>query len=335
MITYKHIKKYKEGDKMQLIHNKRQYLYYFIGLIIPINYLLFASTSFLYKTYISNTQIVDNLYFTFIIFANISIKQLSLNMFPAIFYCRKLQKRSIIKTLRLNLISKKQLLYSSIIFVLYNIISAILIILQEDVLKLFNLNFVMDSQPIATTIFATIMFVLAGGIICPISEEFFFRGLLIRGMEKLGIKFAIFISAFYFAIYHNNPYRMITLLLFGVLIGYIVHYTNSILPGILFHILTNSIFVISSYVQGPDNYNKLYNDISSVQVKLLENNYVLGIVLVISSVICLWYLKKLKNLSITKDLTIDTVDNRISTKWKIHIVTSLIIVTLLFIAIAM
>ncbi|MCM1991264.1 CPBP family intramembrane glutamic endopeptidase [Oceanirhabdus seepicola] len=254
------------------------------------------------------------------------------NMAPALLYCKKIKRQNIIKVLRLNLISKKQLLYSTIIFVLYNIISAILIILQEDILELFNVSFVME-QPIAVNTFATIMFVLVGGFICPISEEFFFRGLLIRGMEKIGIKFGIFISAFYFAIYHNNPYRLITLLLFGVLIGYIVHYTNSILPGILFHILTNSIFVISTYILGPENYNKIYSNVSITRVNILENNYVLMIILVIVSLICFTCFKKLKSLSVPKESTLDSVDNKANIKGKIYIVTSVIFVTLLFIAI--
>ncbi|WBW99499.1 CPBP family intramembrane glutamic endopeptidase [Oceanirhabdus sp. W0125-5] len=190
----------------------------------------------------------------------------------------------------------------------------------------------MNTQPVPTSIFATILFVLAGGIICPISEEFFFRGLLIRGTEKLGTNFSIVVSAIYFSIYHNNPYRLITLLLFALLIGYIVHYTNSILPGILFHVLTNSIFVISSYIQGPNKYNEIYSDISNVSVSLLENNYVLMIILVISCSLSFWYIIKLKNLSITKDLNQDTAKHADKIKGKIYIVFSLLLAILIFIA---
>ncbi len=117
---------------------------------------------------------------------------------------------------------------------MYNIISAILITFQDIILRLFDSNFIMNDYIIADNFPTLIVLVITAGLLVPICEEVFFRGFLIRGLSGLGTKFAIFASAYYFAIYHNNPYRFITLMLFGVMIGFIVHYTNSIIPGIIF-----------------------------------------------------------------------------------------------------
>lgn len=313
-----------------MILNKRLYCYYYVSIAIIVNYTLFTFLGIYYRTYILYTHVINSLYLTFVVTSNILIKQLSLNMLPAVIYSKKVRRQKIVKILRINPVKKEQLLFSFMIFLLYNIISGILIILQESVLMSFNLSFIMNKQPIPTTLFATIMFVLSGGIICPISEEFFFRGFLMKSMEKLGVHFSIFVSAFYFAIFHNNPYRLITLLLYGILVGYIVLYTDSILPGILFHILTNSIFVISSYIQTLSNNIEQNTYTSIMSGGLLESYYLLTLILVIVCFLCWLCMKKLKKLNNNYHKGIDTVDTEVRRSGKMLIVGTLLILSILF-----
>lgn len=304
-----------------------------IAIIIVFHYILFNFTSFLYRSYVVNSKLAYSIGITVVISLYIGVKQIVFNIVPAITYLKSEGYKNIAGVLRINKVSKKQLFISFLIFVVFNVISSLLILLQAELLKPFNLGFVMNSNPIPDNFFATIMFIISGAIICPIAEEIFFRGFLIRSTEKLGMKFAIISSAIYFALYHDNPYRLITLFLFAYLVGYIVYYTNSILPGIFFHIITNAVYVISLYVQGNGGHDETYNDALNTSAMLLSNNYVIVLVLIISSTLCFWLMKKLKELrSLTDNISSDIDIKGQHKKSKLVIITALICVTLVFLA---
>lgn len=317
--------------------NQNYYKFLYVALIIPLNYLLFKYTTDYYRQQFPDVKIITDLYTTFVVFTSIALRQLLFNMLPALIYYWLFKERKMTEVLRLNPISMKQLLYSLFIFLLYNVISGVLILLQENILGTLNLSFVMNSQPIPTTIFSTFMFVIAGGIICPISEEFFFRGALIRGGERAGIHYSIFVSAFYFAIYHDNPYRLITLFLFGAMMGYIVYYTNSIWPTILFHVLTNSLFIISIYIKGASEYDNTYSNVSALQENILGNNFFLITALFVSCGTCWWCYKKLKEAGSdqaqSKDKQLEEKTITVKEKWigKAVLGLSLVVATYFFI----
>jgi sodium transport system permease protein len=72
-------------------------------------------------------------------------------------------------------------------------------------------------------------------------EELTFRGLILSGLRRLGKWPAIFISAFLFAMAHSSIYRLLPTLLMGVLLGFIVWRTGSILCGMIVHGLNNGL----------------------------------------------------------------------------------------------
>lgn len=75
-----------------------------------------------------------------------------------------------------------------------------------------------------------------------ICEEVLFRGIAFRPIEKsLGPKKAILITAIFFAIMHMDAVRLLPTFLLGLLFGYIVYKSGSIIPAMILHVLNNSI----------------------------------------------------------------------------------------------
>ena len=78
-------------------------------------------------------------------------------------------------------------------------------------------------------------------VIAPLTEEFIFRGVILRGfLANYNPKKAIFLSALLFAIIHLNPWQAIGALLIGLFLGWVVYKTRSIWPAVFIHALVNS-----------------------------------------------------------------------------------------------
>ena len=78
-----------------------------------------------------------------------------------------------------------------------------------------------------------------------ICEEVFFRGFLQKSFELRFTKFwGAFITAFFFALLHMNPFGTIPLFILGLYFGYAVYRTNSIFVSMFLHFLNNFIATI-------------------------------------------------------------------------------------------
>lgn len=80
-------------------------------------------------------------------------------------------------------------------------------------------------------------------------EELFFRGVLMRFIHKQtkNIHFAIFLSGAIFSFFHGQPYNMLSILIMGMLLGYIYYYSGSIWVSIIAHFLHNAVQIIMSF----------------------------------------------------------------------------------------
>ncbi len=81
-----------------------------------------------------------------------------------------------------------------------------------------------------------------------ICEEMMHRGLLLRAYEKRGTYKAVIIVSFLFGLFHFDITNLIGPVLLGLLIGYYVVRTDSILAGMLAHFLNNAFAEIVQYV---------------------------------------------------------------------------------------
>lgn len=86
---------------------------------------------------------------------------------------------------------------------------------------------------------------LAVGIMAPLAEEVVFRGAVLRTLLKMMEDkwhwIAILISALIFGAFHGNMAQFVHGTLIGLLIGWMYYRTKSIVPGLVFHFVNNSI----------------------------------------------------------------------------------------------
>lgn len=86
---------------------------------------------------------------------------------------------------------------------------------------------------------------LAVGILVPIAEEMVFRGAILRTLLQVFKGkmswFAIFVSALLFGAVHGNLLQGLHASLIGFLLGWLYYRSGSIIPGIVYHWVNNTV----------------------------------------------------------------------------------------------
>jgi membrane protease YdiL (CAAX protease family) len=78
-------------------------------------------------------------------------------------------------------------------------------------------------------------------IAAPLFEELVFRGIILQGfLKRYSPMKSIIWSAAIFGIAHLNPWQFLAAFPIGLLIGWLYWKTNSLLPGILIHFISNT-----------------------------------------------------------------------------------------------
>src|SRR5512133_1163917 len=96
--------------------------------------------------------------------------------------------------------------------------------------------------PTKASIFASILSLC---VVAPLTEELFFRGLLLKGIMGSHSKTkAILVSAALFALFHVNPYQFFGAFAAGIFFGWLYIRTGSVLPGIIGHAVINFIPIL-------------------------------------------------------------------------------------------
>ena len=97
---------------------------------------------------------------------------------------------------------------------------------------------------------------LAIGILAPIAEELVFRGAVLRALlrwNRTNHWVSIGFSALAFALVHANPAQMPHAFLTGLLLGWLYYRSGSIIPGVAFHWVNNSIaYIMYNLYPDPD-----------------------------------------------------------------------------------
>lgn len=95
----------------------------------------------------------------------------------------------------------------------------------------------------------------AVGLLAPVCEEIVFRGAILRALLQWTPRHwvAIALSAVIFALVHANPAQMPHALLIGMLLGWLYFRTDSVVPGVAYHWVNNSVaYVIYNLYPSPD-----------------------------------------------------------------------------------
>ena len=100
-----------------------------------------------------------------------------------------------------------------------------------------------------------------------ISEELFFRGALQNILERwIRVPaIAIILSAGFFAMFHLSVFKVLPIFSLGLALGIIFHITRNLWYSIFFHLVNNTLALLSSYYA---TRNEFMKDLSSDQVKL-------------------------------------------------------------------
>jgi len=115
------------------------------------------------------------------------------------------------------------------------------------------LNYILPMPDIFRNLFETLMakqiFIIAIiviGIIPALTEELFFRGLILDGLKNnYSKRKAILISAFLFGIIHLNPWQFYSGFIIGLISAWVCIETNSILLCIYIHFFNNVLYTIT------------------------------------------------------------------------------------------
>lgn len=159
---------------------------------------------------------------------------------------------SLKQTLRLHAVPWSVLGLGVLLYAVSQVPMLFLHRLTEAALTLFGDAYKPSDYPIADNAGSLLLLLLCIGIIPPLCEELLFRGVLLSGFEQRGVLFGAIMSSALFALFHDNPYRLLELFASALVSALIVQRSGSILPGLAIHMATNLTYVLGSYARGGD-----------------------------------------------------------------------------------
>lgn len=156
-----------------------------------------------------------------------------------------------------------------------------------------KLGGVIPTTGVTDAINSTGSFILFSFLIClfpAITEELFFRGVMLTGLKNTGRVFTTIMVAVSFALYHASLAQLIYQLIYGAVLSILTIKSNSVIPSMIAHFINNLLVLVLTY---------FFNFTSAITNPLL---IALGIVLVVSSVvfICLYKKKQTEKVEIIK-----------------------------------
>ena len=101
---------------------------------------------------------------------------------------------------------------------------------------------------VPSTVFGRILYIIAIAVVPPLAEETAIRGVVMQPLRKYGNVFAIVMSSFVFALLHGNLVQAPFALIAGIGLGYVAVVTESLLPGMIIHLLNNMLSVAVEFL---------------------------------------------------------------------------------------
>ena len=107
-----------------------------------------------------------------------------------------------------------------------------------------GLNGSLPESPSPQTLPGTVFYIIQIAVIPPLVEEFAFRGIALSRLRRFGDGFAVFATAFLFALFHGNVIQFVFTFLVGLYFGFAMVKTNNLLIPILLHAINNGVSVL-------------------------------------------------------------------------------------------
>lgn len=116
-------------------------------------------------------------------------------------------------------------------------------------LQKLGFNVFSSTLPVAANRFELMLSVLYAAVLPGICEEFLFRGALLSAFEEDGTRRAMWISSLLFMLVHGSVTGAPVQLILGMILSYVVVWTNSIYAGLIYHTVHNATSVLLQYAQ--------------------------------------------------------------------------------------
>jgi membrane protease YdiL (CAAX protease family) len=94
-----------------------------------------------------------------------------------------------------------------------------------------------------------VVMLLGVGVLAPVAEELYFRGLIYGGLRKMmGVGWSVFISSAIFGVGHADSIAVVvSSLIMGLVMAYAYEKTRTLWVPVLIHVITNSTAVVLMY----------------------------------------------------------------------------------------
>ncbi len=192
-----------------------------------------------------------------------------------------IKKRSIGALFPFEKIGAKKLWMLCVIGIFVSLMSNIAPTLLTEVFGLFGLRNSggdMDFGGLKPNI---LLYYLTVAIMPAFTEEFAFRGVILGSLRKYSDGLALVVSSALFALMHGNFVQIPFTFCCGLMFGFLVIKTNSLLPSIIVHFLNNGLSVTFDLL--------LQYQVMSIQMI----NLCYGAVILITGILSLLYIRKL------------------------------------------
>lgn len=127
-------------------------------------------------------------------------------------------------------------------------LSVILGYFSSEVFSAFGIE-INSSGSLPVTGIGLAVYALYTCIIAPVTEELFYRGMLLRTFSKSSQRFGIFSTALMFGLGHGNIHQFILGFIVGIFLAHITLKHNSIIPSITVHVVLNTMTVVLSMLE--------------------------------------------------------------------------------------
>lgn len=126
------------------------------------------------------------------------------------------------------------------------------IIPSEWMIETLHIDMPADMKKVLETVMSHPAGYIVLGILVPVAEEMVFRGAILRSLlntfDRQWHWLPIILSALVFGVAHGNSAQFIHATLMGLLIGWMYYRTNSIVPGIVFHWVNNTVAYVAFHL---------------------------------------------------------------------------------------
>jgi membrane protease YdiL (CAAX protease family) len=161
----------------------------------------------------------------------------------------------------------------------------------EKFRDLFNTLYLQLAGATSLTELSSVIFIIA--IIPAFAEEFMFRGLIQRALEKSLTPMAgVLFTGIIFAAYHLNPFSFIPLVAIGIYLGFLVMRSESIWVPITAHFINNAIACVTLYFNLEDDYVIVGNAGDMSNAWLLATFWLFGLIFLLSTMYFIKITKK-------------------------------------------